>query len=185
MQNTKENKIYWYIKRLLDIIFSIILIVITLPLLLIVLLITYIDIGSPLIDIRIPRYGKNKKLFYMYKIRTRVYDKEGNSSYTKVSKVIDKWHLNELPQLFNILKGDMSFIGPRPFIYNEKLPKGKISEKRYLVKPGVTGLAQVNGGKYLTHIQKLSYDEIYYDNFGFLQDLKIFFKTPISYIKQR
>ena len=69
----------------------------------VVLIITYINIGRPLIDIRIPREGKNKNPFNMYKIRTRVYDKLGNSTYTKISKFIDKTGLNELPQLFNIL----------------------------------------------------------------------------------
>ena len=120
----------------------------------------------------------------MYKIRTRVYDKDFNSSYTKVSKFIDKLGLNELVQLFNVIKGDMSLVGPRPFIMNEKLPEGSISEKRYLVRPGITGLATVNGGIYLSHKKKLLYDEIYYDNFGFMQDLKILLKTPIAFIKQ-
>lgn len=178
-----EKTTYWYVKRFLDIIFSFVLIVITLPITLIVLLITYIDIGRPLIDIRIPRLGKDKTPFYMYKIRTRVYDENFNSSYTKVSKIIDKLGLNEIVQLFNILKGDMSFVGPRPFIQGEKLPQGRISKKRYMVKPGVTGLAQVSGGVNLSHKDKLKFDDIYYDNFGFIQDLKIIIKTPISIIK--
>ena len=79
-----------YIKRLLDIIISIILIALTFIPMLIVMLITLINLGKPIIDIRIPREGKNKKPFYMYKIRTRVYDKQGNSTYTKTSKIIDK-----------------------------------------------------------------------------------------------
>ena len=116
----------------------------------------------------------------MYKIRTRVYDESG-SHYTKISKIIDKIGLNELPQLFNILKGEMSFIGPRPFICNEKLSDGEISFKRYLVKPGVISLAQSMGGRRLSYKKTLECDEIYYDNFGFIQDLKIFFKS-IKYI---
>jgi lipopolysaccharide/colanic/teichoic acid biosynthesis glycosyltransferase len=179
-----EKRAYWYVKRFFDIIISLILIILTLPIILLVLLITLINIGTPLIDIRIPRLGRNKKPFYMYKIRTRVYDKDFNSSYTKISKIIDKLGLNELVQLFNVLKGDMSIVGPRPFIKDEKLPEGKISDKRYLVRPGITGLATVNGGIYLSHKKKLEYDEIYYDNFGFSQDLKILFKTPLAFIKQ-
>lgn len=175
-----EETFYWYVKRLLDIIFSFILIVLTLPITLLVLLITYFDIGTPLIDIRIPRLGKNKKPFYMYKIRTRVYDENWNSTYTKTSKIIDKAGLNEIVQLFNIFKGDMSFVGPRPFICGEKLPKGKISEKRYMVRPGVTGLAQVMGGVNLSHQDKLKFDDIYYDNFGFKQDFMIIIKTPFA-----
>jgi len=174
---------YKYIKRIFDALLSIIGIILTLPIMLIVLLITYIDIKRPLIDIRIPREGKNKKPFYMYKIRTRVYDEKGNSTYTKTSKLIDKLGLNELPQLFNILKGEMSFIGPRPFICGEELPKGKISPKRYLVKPGVIGLAQSLGGRSLSYQKTLECDEIYYNNFGFVQDCKIFFKSIVVIIK--
>lgn len=174
---------YKYIKRILDIIFSVVFIFLTFPLMIIVLIITYINIGRPLIDIRIPREGKNKKPFYMYKIRTRVYDKDGNSSYTKVSKVIDRIGLNELPQFFNILKGDMSFVGPRAFICGETLPEGEISPKRYLVKPGIVSLAQSLGGRRLSYKKTLECDEIYYDNFGFVQDFKIFFKSIITIIK--
>lgn len=173
---------YSKIKRLLDIFMSFILIIITLPIMIVVSIITLINIGRPLIDIRIPREGKNKKPFYMYKIRTRVYDEFG-SHYTKVSKFIDKTGLNELPQLFNVLKGEMSLIGPRAFICGEKLPKGNISEKRYLMKPGISGLAQVSGGRRLSFEKTLEYDVIYYDNMSFLLDLKIFFKTIIVVIK--
>lgn len=178
-----DKGMYRYIKRLLDIFLSIIFIILTFPIMFIVLMITYIDIKRPLIDIRIPREGKNKKPFYMYKIRTRVYDELGNSSYTKISKFIDKTGLNELPQLFNILKGEMSFIGPRAFICNEALPKGEISPKRYLVKPGIMGLAQSLGGRSLGYQKTLECDEIYYDHFGFRQDVKIFFTSIISIIK--
>lgn len=174
---------YKYIKRFLDIIISLIGILITLPIMIIVLLITYINIGCPLIDIRIPREGKNKKPFYMYKIRTRIYDKQGNSSYTKISKIIDKVGLNELPQFFNVLKGDMSIIGPRAFICNEPLPEGIINPKRYLVKPGIISLAQSLGGRSLSYKKTLECDEIYYNNFGFVQDFKIFFKSIITIIK--
>lgn len=184
MKKNIEKTFYWHFKRLVDIILSLVLIIITLPITLIVLLITYIDIGKPLIDIRIPREGLYKKPFYMYKIRTRVYDKNWNSTYTKISKRIDDMGLNEIVQLFNVLKGDMSFVGPRAFIQGEELPEGKISEKRYLVKPGITGLAQVTGGRYKGHKYKLKCDEIYYDNFGFLQDAKILLLTPIEILKQ-
>lgn len=78
----------------------------------------------------------------------------------------------------------MSFVGPRPFIPNEELPKGKISDKRYYVRPGLTNLAFVSKGNELTHKQKLLYDVEYYDNFGFKQDLLIILKTPIYIIKR-
>lgn len=78
----------------------------------------------------------------------------------------------------------MSFVGPRPFIPGEKLPEGKISDKRYYVRPGLTSLAIVSNNDSLTHKQKLLYDVEYYDNFGFKQDLMIFLKTPICIIKR-
>ena len=172
-----------YIKRLLDIILSLILIVLLSPIIIITCIITLIHLGFPIFDIRFPREGKNKKEFYMLKFRTRVYDT--NTIWgrkTKLSYWIDKTKLNELPQLFNILKGDMSFVGPRAFICGEELPKGKISPKRYYVRPGVTGLFQVNGKG--THAKKLKSDIEYYDNLSFILDLKILLKTPISIIKE-
>lgn len=172
-----------FFKRFLDVIFSLILIVILSPLILITYLITLIHIGKPIFDIRFPREGKNKKPFYMLKFRTRVYD-TGDiwGRKTKLSYMIDKLKLNELPQLFNILVGDMSFVGPRAFICGEDLPEGRISKKRYLVRPGVTGLFQVSDLKY--HKEKLKCDIEYYDNLSFLLDLKILLKTPISIIKK-
>ena len=172
-----------YIKRLLDIVLSLILIVLLSPVIIITCVITLIHLGVPIFDIRFPREGKNKKEFYMLKFRTRVYD--NNTVWgrkTKLSCWIDKTKLNELPQLFNILKGDMSFVGPRAFICGEELPKGKISPKRYYVRPGVTGLFQVNGKG--THAEKLKSDIEYYDNLSFILDLKILLKTPISIIKE-
>ena len=168
---------YEKLKRFLDIILSIIFIILTFPLMLIVLLITFFNIGLPLIDIRIPREGKNKKPFYMYKIRTRIYDKDGNSHYSKISKFIDNTALNELPQFYNVLKGDMSIIGPRAFICGEKLPEGEISPKRYLVKPGIISLAQMYGGRKLSYKDTLKCDIEYYDNLSLLFDVKIFFKS--------
>lgn len=173
-----------YIKRLFDIIFSVILIILLFPLTIIIGLITLIHLGLPIIDIRMKREGKNKKPFYMYKFRTRIYDNgEIWGRKTKFSSFIDDTKLNELPQLFNVLKGDMSFVGPRPFICGEILPKNKISPKRYYVKPGLTGLAYINGGSSLSHHEKLKYDEEYYDNLSFSFDLKIVLKTFLLLLK--
>ena len=113
----------------------------------------------------------------MYKIRTKKLP--DNVEFSKISRLIDKFRLNELPQLINVLIGDMSIVGPRPFIPGDKLPNDKISEKRYLVKPGITGLAQVNGGRFISHKEKLKYDVIYYDNLSFVMDLKIVIKTIV------
>jgi lipopolysaccharide/colanic/teichoic acid biosynthesis glycosyltransferase len=91
--------------------------------------------------------------------------------------MVDKLRLNELPQLFNVLKGDMSLVGPRPFIPGDTLPIGEISYKRYLLRPGLTGLAQINSPRTISHKKKLEYDIIYYDNLSFKNDLKIILKT--------
>lgn len=175
---------YTYFKRILDIFISFVFLLLFWWLILLICFITWLDSGRPIIDIRLPREGKNKQPFSMYKIRTRIYDQQGNSTYTKISRLIDKIGLNELPQFINVLKGDMSIIGPRAFICGEPLPEGKISPKRYLVKPGIISLAQSLGGRNLSYQETLKCDEVYYDHFGFKQDVKIFFKSIIVIIKQ-
>lgn len=187
MNNKLTSRPYWYIKRFLDIILSIILIIITLPLMLITGLLLVINLGLPLFNQKRYREGLYKKKFLMYKFRTKKIDSDHLpriDRYTRLSYLIDKLKLNELPQLLNVLLGHMSFVGPRPFIPDEKLPKGKIDEKRYLVRPGLTNLSFVEKNGVVTHEQKLLSDVIYYDNFGFVQDFMIFIKTPIYIIKR-
>ncbi len=171
-----------YFKRIFDIILAIILIIITFPIMIITGIIIYFDLGRPIFYEFTPREGRYRKPYQMYKFRTKTLNTRGmpdNIRYTKTSKILDITRINELPQLFNILIGNMSFVGPRPFIINEELPPGKISGKRYLVKPGVTGLSQARGAQTVSHKDKLKYDEIYYDNMSFWYDLKIIIKTPI------
>ncbi len=169
-----------YIKPLLDFVIALVLFTVLLPVMLVTMLVTIIDLGFPVYNRLRKREGKNKKTFIMYKIRTKTNPTKANGykeEYTNVSKVIDRLRLNEIPQLINVIKGDMSLVGPRPFIPGEELPEGKVSEKRYKVRPGITGLAQVNGGRTITHKEKLRYDEIYYDNLSFKMDVKIILKT--------
>lgn len=187
MKREHINCFYWYVKRFFDIIFSFILIIVTFPLMVLTGICLYINLGKPLFNQRRYREGLNKKKFLMLKLRTKLLDVDHlprEQRYTKFSSFIDKTHFNELPQLFNVLIGDMSFIGPRPFIPGEDLPEGKISEKRYLVRPGLSGLAYIHGGIYISYEDKLRYDEEYYDNFGFMQDLKILLLTPREMIRQ-
>lgn len=172
-----------FIKPMLDFILSFILIVLFWPLMLIVALITYIDLGAPIYNTLRKREGKNRKPYVMYKFRTKKLGTEYNPQYTKVSKIIDKLRLNELPQLFNVLKGEMSLVGPRPFIPGEDLPNVNINQKRYMIRPGITGLAQVNGGRSISHAEKLKYDEMYYDNMSFVLDLKIICKTILELLE--
>lgn len=175
-----------YFKRLLDLIISLILIIILFPVMIIVAFLLLVNLGFPLWNEKREREGKNKKVFIMYKFRTKKLNSEKltyRNRYTDFSRVIDRVRLNELPQLFNVLKGDMSLVGPRPFIPGDNLPEGEISAKRYLVRPGLTGLAQVNGGRGLTHKQKLEYDVIYYDNLSFKTDFKILLATITNIFK--
>ena len=168
------------IKPILDFVCSLILIIILLPVILAVAIITYIELGSPVYNLRREREGKNKKIYIMYKFRTKKIDPDGtteSNTFTKLSRKIDKYRLNELPQLFNVLKGEMSLVGPRPFIPGDTLYPGEISEKRYLVRPGITGIAQVHGGRNIYHKQKLEYDIEYYDNMSFKLDMNILLIT--------
>lgn len=169
-----------YIKPSLDFVIALILFVVLLPIMIITIIVTIIDLGFPVYNRLRKREGKGKRNFVMYKIRTKTMPTKANGykeEYTKISRVIDRLRLNEIPQLINVLKGDMSLVGPRPFIPGEELPEGRISEKRYKVRPGITGLAQINGGRTITHKDKLKYDEIYYDNLSFKMDVKIVLKT--------
>lgn len=173
-----------YIKRILDFVFGIIFFILLLPLMLIIELIIYFDMGRKVI-FKQPRIGKNKYIFKMYKFRTmRTRNKhKKKKSYlertTKISRKIQSLGLDELPQLINIIKGEMSFIGPRPFIITEVLPS-KPGDKIYEVKPGITGLAQVSGRRNIDHLQRLEYDYYYVDHLSFWLDVKIFFKTFIQ-----
>ena len=173
-----------YFKRIIDFFLALIFIILTFPIMIIVAIITFINLGLPICNEIREREGLNKKVFVMYKFRTKILNsgKKGNK-FTKVSRFIDKSRLNELPQLFNVLKGDMALVGPRPFIPGDNLPEGKISKKRYLVRPGMTGLAQVSGGRGLTHKEKLKYDIIYYDNLSFKNDFIIILKTFVNIFK--
>lgn len=172
-----------YIKRLLDIILSLIGIIITFPIFLITGLLVIIFLGRPAI-FRQKRPGKDEKIFTMYKFRTMTNkkDKDGNllpdeKRLTKFGKFLRKTSLDEIPEFFNILKGDMSFIGPRPLLveyldyYNEE------EKHRHDVRPGLTGLAQVSGRNLLTWEEKFKLDVEYVNNITFINDLKIIFKT--------
>lgn len=171
-------------KRLLDIMISFLLIIVLSPVFLFTSIIVYLELGFPIIFKQL-REGKNKHSFVMYKFRTMDFreNKKREERMTKKTSFLDKYKFNELPQLFNVLKGDMSLIGPRPFIPEEPLPKKPFKE-RYLVKPGMTGLAQVKGGRTISHNKKLYYDKIYYEKLSFLLDLKIFLLTPLKIIKK-
>lgn len=167
-----------YIKRLLDVILSLSLIIILSPLFIIIYLILLFTLRSNIIY-KQKREGLNKKPFTMYKFRTMINDTTilDVNRITKFGRILRNSSLDELPQLFNVLNGSMSLIGPRAFIVGEKLPKDKIDYVRYKVKPGMTGYAQVNGKRNVTHKDKLKYDCYYAKHVTFKLDFKIFFST--------
>lgn len=178
-----------YVKRLLDIILSLFGIIITFPVFLIVGLLVIIFLGKPAI-FRQKRPGKNEKIFTLYKFRTmsNKKDKDGNllpdeERLTKFGKFLRKTSLDEIPEFFNILKGDMSFIGPRPLLVEYLDYYTEEERHRHDVLPGLTGLAQINGRNDLTWEERFEYDLKYINNITFVNDVKIVFKTVLKVLK--
>lgn len=176
-------------KRFFDFIISLIaLIILLLPIIIIALFILF-TIGTPII-FKQKRPGLNEKPFYIYKFRTmtNATDKQGNllpnnKRMTKVGNLLRRLSLDELPQLFNVLKGDLSLIGPRPLLMDYLDLYTSEQARRHEVRPGITGWAQVNGRNAITWEEKFQYDVWYVDNQGFLLDLKILFLTIVKVIK--
>jgi len=182
------NKI---LKRMFDIIFSLIILILLLPFIFIISVLIKITSPGPVIykQLRAGQYGKP---FYLYKFRTMVpnADKLGSlltekndKRITKFGKFLRRWSLDEIPQFYNVLKGDMSIVGPRPEVI-EIVKTYKEWEKRVLkVKPGITGLAQISGRQDLDRNTKLKLDLIYIKNYSFFLDLEIILKTIFAVIK--
>ena len=186
--NVNGNMLFDIYQRVLDIVLSVIGILIGIPLMIVFGILIKVEDNGP-ITYKQERLGKGGKKFYIYKLRSMRTDAEkfgaqwaekDDPRITKVGKFIRKTRIDEIPQLFNILKGDMSIIGPRPerpsFTeeFNQEIP-GFIN--RLAVKPGLTGWAQVNGGYEITPREKLIEDIYYIENRSVLLDLKILFKT--------
>lgn len=179
-----------YIKRLLDILLSFLAIIVLLPIYIIVAILVRIKLGSPVLFTQ-ERPGLHEKIFKMYKFRTMTseIDEEGNLlpdevRLTSFGKLLRSTSLDELPELFNILKGDMSIVGPRPLLvkylplYNEE------QKHRHDVRPGLTGLAQVNGRNTITWEDKFKYDVEYTKNISFYNDVNIIIKTVLKVIQR-
>lgn len=172
-----------YIKRILDFTLSLIALIVLSPILLITAILVKIKLGSPII-FKQQRPGKNEKIFTLYKFRTMTdkKDEEGNllpdeQRLTKFGKILRSTSIDELPELINILKGDMAIVGPRPQLIRDMLFMTDEQRKRHDVRQGLTGLAQVNGRNNLTWEEKIEYDLEYIKNITFLNDVKIIFKT--------
>lgn len=168
-----------YIKRFLDILISLVFIIILSPIFIFMYLITKIEFSGKAI-FKQKRIGLNEKPYYIFKFKTM---DDNTKNTTSISRFIRKIGIDEIPQFFNILKGDMSLIGPRPFIVGDPLPI-QYSKIRHTVRPGLTGLSQVSGRVTLTHAKKLELDDEYVKNLSFKLDIKIFFKTIIYILSE-
>ena len=173
----------YFFKRLLDFVLSLLAIIVLSPVLLITAILVRTTLGSPVIFKQV-RPGKNEKIFTLYKFRTMTdeKDEEGNLlpdeiRLTKFGKLLRSTSLDELPELFNILLGDMSIVGPRPLLVSY-LPYYNEEEKhRHDVRPGLTGLAQVSGRNYIAWDDRFKKDVEYVNNQSFLLDVKVIINT--------
>ncbi|MEE9361057.1 MAG: sugar transferase [Cellulophaga sp.] len=172
-----------FIKRGLDLLLSIIGIILTLPILLIILFCLFIsNNGKPFFFQKRP--GKDGVIFDIIKFKTMNDKKDitGNllpatGRITKIGSFIRKYSLDEIPQLINVLKGDMSLVGPRPLLVDYLPVYSKEQNRRHLVKPGITGWAQINGRNTISWTEKFKHDVYYVNNLNFLLDLKIILLT--------
>jgi len=179
-----------YFKRPLDFMLSLAAIVILSPILLLIALLVRIKLGSPVI-FKQQRPGMNEKIFTLYKFRTMTDERDEKGELlpdemrlTDFGKFLRASSLDELPELYNILKGDMSIVGPRPLLI-EYLPLYNAHQRRrHEVKPGLTGWAQVNGRNAISWEEKFNYDVEYVDNLSFFLDVKIIFLTIIKVLKR-
>lgn len=173
-----------YVKRSLDFILALVLLIITLPFTIIACIFIVLDSEGLPIFTQI-RIGKGAQKFKIYKLRTmklQAFDEDGNKirdrhRVTRVGRIVRKLSIDELPQLLNILKGEMSFIGPRPLLVRY-LPYYTDEEmRRHDVLPGITGLSQINGRSNLQWEERFQYDVDYVDNISFKLDMQIFWIT--------
>lgn len=175
-----------YIKRFLDIILSFFALVILAPLLLSVFLLVKIKLGSPVL-FKQERPGLNGKIFIILKFRTMTDERDENGKslndserLTSFGKILRSTSIDELPELINILKGDMSIVGPRPLLVKYLPLYNKEQRHRHDVRPGLTGLAQVNGRNAISWEDKFKYDVEYVNNISFLGDFKIILQTVLK-----
>lgn len=172
-----------YIKRAFDFLLALVAIIVLSPIMLIVAILVRTKLGSPVL-FKQQRPGKNEKIFNMYKFRTMTDERDENGELcsdeirlTDFGKKLRSTSLDELPELFNILLGDMSIVGPRPLLVKYLPLYNAEQRKRHNVRPGFTGLAQVNGRNSISWEEKFEWDVEYVENISFIGDLKIILKT--------
>lgn len=174
-----------FIKRVIDITISFLLIVLLMPLSMLVFLMIKLDSKGP-IFFKQERVGKDLKLFKIFKFRTMTNKKRSVSKVigrdkgvTRIGYYLRRFKIDELPQLINVLKGDMSLVGPRPSIKEQLETMGVQEKKRYSLRPGMTGLAQVCGNIHISWNERYKYDLEYVRNVSFVNDMKIILRTVL------
>lgn len=174
---------YQYFKIVFDFLSSVFILIILLPVLLGISFGILISMGKPVI-FKQERIGKNNKPFLMYKFRTMIEPKEGQNRLlsdadriTRLGNFLRRSSLDELPEIINVLKGDMSLVGPRPLLDFHLELFDKYQQKRHSVKPGMTGLAQIMGRQSLSFKQRINLDLEYVNKMSFIFDIKIIIKT--------
>ena len=181
-------------KRLFDLVISLVLFIVLIPLFLIIGISIKIDSRGP-VFFKQNRIGRHKKEFLIYKFRTMKLDtpnvstdklQDANNYITRLGNFLRKTSFDELPQLLNIIKGDMSFVGPRPALYNQ-YELIDLREKNGVnsCTPGLTGYAQINGRDMITDVEKVKYDKYYTENISIVFDLKIILNTFVKVILKK
>lgn len=180
---------YKYIKRFFDIVSSLLAIIILSPVLVITSIFVRTKLGSPVL-FKQERPGKDEKIFTLMKFRTMTDERDENGELlpdeirlTKFGKFLRSTSIDELPELFNILKGDMSVIGPRPLLVRYLPRYNAHQHRRHEVRPGLSGWAQVNGRNTVSWEDKFDMDVEYVDNYNLVMDIKILFMTVINVLK--
>ena len=183
-------KLNLMIKRLIDIIGSLLGLILLSPIFLVTAILVYFKLGSPIFFVQ-ERVGKDDKVFKMIKFRSMkdAKDKFGNDlpdeeRLTPFGKILRSLSIDELPELINVLKGDMSLVGPRPLLVSYLELYSKEQRRRHEMRPGITGLAQVNGRNSISWGERFKMDVSYIDQYSLFLDIKILFMTVYKVIKR-